>query len=107
LDFYVTCAVCTKTTPQNLQIIRKNCQKVYASPSRRSMDNKGLSEEITYPKLYFAVDAFEEVRFHFCSIPEYQTLQEDYSIKNSTGRNTIIYYCHLVVTINGKKSTMG
>ncbi|KAK5976750.1 hypothetical protein GCK32_013097, partial [Trichostrongylus colubriformis] len=61
LDFYVTCAVCTKTSPQNLQIIRKNCQKVYPSPSRRSMDSKGESEEITYPKLYFAIDAFEEV----------------------------------------------
>ncbi|VDO60120.1 unnamed protein product [Heligmosomoides polygyrus] len=61
LDFYVTCAVCTKTSPQNLQIIRKNCQKVYPSPSRRRMDSKGESEEITYPKLYFAIDAFEEV----------------------------------------------
>ncbi|ETN81072.1 hypothetical protein NECAME_08734 [Necator americanus] len=28
LDFFVTCAVCTKTSPQNLQIIRKNCRKV-------------------------------------------------------------------------------
>ncbi|VDO20689.1 unnamed protein product [Haemonchus placei] len=61
IDFYVTCAVCTKTSPQNLQIIRKNCQKVYPSPSRRSMDSKGENEEITYPKLYFAIDAFEEV----------------------------------------------
>ncbi|VDL75067.1 unnamed protein product [Nippostrongylus brasiliensis] len=61
LDFYVTCAVCTKTSPQNLQIIRKNCQRVYPSPSRRRMDSKGESEEITYPKLYFAIDAFEEV----------------------------------------------
>ncbi|EYC12322.1 hypothetical protein Y032_0048g1726 [Ancylostoma ceylanicum] len=61
LDFFVTCAVCTKTSPQNLQIIRKNCQKVYPSPSRRRMDSKGSSEEITYPKLYFAIDGFEEV----------------------------------------------
>ncbi|KAK6761100.1 hypothetical protein RB195_022241 [Necator americanus] len=61
LDFFVTCAVCTKTSPQNLQIIRKNCRKVYPSPSRRRMDSKGSSEEITYPKLYFAIDAFEEV----------------------------------------------
>lgn len=35
--------------------------KVYPSPSRRRMDSKGESEEITYPKLYFAIDAFEEV----------------------------------------------
>lgn len=27
------------------------------------MDSKGESEEITYPKLYFAIDAFEEVCF--------------------------------------------
>ncbi|CAJ0931266.1 unnamed protein product, partial [Mesorhabditis belari] len=61
LDFFVTCAVCTKTAPQNLQIIRKNCQKVYPSPSRRRMDSKGEAEEITYPKIYFAIDGFEEV----------------------------------------------
>ncbi|CAJ0578612.1 unnamed protein product, partial [Mesorhabditis spiculigera] len=61
LDFFVTCAVCTKTSPQNLQIIRKNCQKVYPSPSRRRMDSKGEGEEITYPKIYFAIDGFEDV----------------------------------------------
>ncbi|KAE9413256.1 hypothetical protein Angca_006268 [Angiostrongylus cantonensis] len=60
LDFYVTCAVCTQTSPRNLEIIRKNCKKVYPSPSRRRMDSKGESEEITYPKLYFAIDGFEE-----------------------------------------------
>ncbi|VDM64516.1 unnamed protein product [Angiostrongylus costaricensis] len=60
LDFYVTCAVCTQTSPRNLEIIRKNCRKVYPSPSRRRMDSKGESEEITYPKLYFAIDGFEE-----------------------------------------------
>uniref|UniRef100_A0A1I7TB88 DUF2045 domain containing protein n=1 Tax=Caenorhabditis tropicalis TaxID=1561998 RepID=A0A1I7TB88_9PELO len=61
IDFYVTCAVCTKTGPQNLQIIRKNCQRVFPSPSRRRMDSKGDNEEITYPKLYFAIDGFEEI----------------------------------------------
>ncbi|GMT06336.1 hypothetical protein PENTCL1PPCAC_28510 [Pristionchus entomophagus] len=61
LDFFVTCAVCTKTSPQNLQIIRKNCQQVYPSPSRRRMDSKGEREEITFPKIYFAIDGFEEV----------------------------------------------
>ncbi|CAD6187573.1 unnamed protein product [Caenorhabditis auriculariae] len=61
LDFFVTCAVCTKTGPQNLQIIRKNRQRVFPSPSRRRMDSKGESEEITYPKLYFAIDGFDEV----------------------------------------------
>ncbi|VDD94331.1 unnamed protein product [Enterobius vermicularis] len=31
LDFHVTCAVCTKTSPQNLQILRKNCQTSYCT----------------------------------------------------------------------------
>ncbi|TKR75760.1 hypothetical protein L596_017003 [Steinernema carpocapsae] len=61
LDFYVTCAVCTKTSPQNLQIMRKNCQKVYPSPSRRRMDSKGECEIITFPKIYFAIDNFEQI----------------------------------------------
>uniref|UniRef100_A0A0N4ZIH9 Uncharacterized protein n=1 Tax=Parastrongyloides trichosuri TaxID=131310 RepID=A0A0N4ZIH9_PARTI len=61
VDFYVTCAVCTKNTPNNLQIQRKNCQRVYPSPSRRRMDAKGESEEITYPRIYFAIDNFEQV----------------------------------------------
>ncbi|CAI4220515.1 unnamed protein product, partial [Auanema sp. JU1783] len=54
LDFFVTCAVCTKTSPSNLQIIKKICKPVFPSPSRRRMDSKGDCEEITYPKLYFA-----------------------------------------------------
>ncbi|VDK84227.1 unnamed protein product [Litomosoides sigmodontis] len=61
LDFQVTCAVCIKTSPQNLQILRKNCQRVYPSPSKRRMDSKGECEEITYPKIYFAIDDFEQV----------------------------------------------
>uniref|UniRef100_A0A914XRD3 Uncharacterized protein n=1 Tax=Plectus sambesii TaxID=2011161 RepID=A0A914XRD3_9BILA len=61
LDFHVTCAVCTKTSPQNLQILRKNCQRVYPSPSRRRMDSKGEGEEIAYPNIYFAIDDFENV----------------------------------------------
>uniref|UniRef100_A0A7E4UZK9 C2 domain-containing protein n=1 Tax=Panagrellus redivivus TaxID=6233 RepID=A0A7E4UZK9_PANRE len=60
IDYYVTCAVCLKTS-SNLQIIRKNCQRVYPSPSRRRMDAKGECEEITYPKIYFAIDDFEHV----------------------------------------------
>uniref|UniRef100_A0A915CYF2 Uncharacterized protein n=1 Tax=Ditylenchus dipsaci TaxID=166011 RepID=A0A915CYF2_9BILA len=61
LDYFVTCAVCTKTSPHNLQILRKNCQVVYPSPSRRRMDAKGECEEITYPKIYFAIDNFDQV----------------------------------------------
>jgi len=60
LDYYVTCAVCTKSQ-SNLQILRKNCQRVFPSPSRRRMDVKGECEEITYPKIYFAIDNFDQV----------------------------------------------
>uniref|UniRef100_A0A915MHI7 Uncharacterized protein n=1 Tax=Meloidogyne javanica TaxID=6303 RepID=A0A915MHI7_MELJA len=35
--------------------------RVYPSPSRRRMDAKGECEEITYPKIYFAIDSFDEV----------------------------------------------
>ncbi|KAI6189158.1 hypothetical protein M3Y98_00432600 [Aphelenchoides besseyi] len=60
-DYFVTCAVCIKNMPNNLQILRKNCQRVYPSPSRRRMDIKGDCEEMTYPKIYFAIDDFEKV----------------------------------------------
>lgn len=60
LDYYVTCAVCAKAQGR-LQIIRRNIQRIHPSPSRRRMDTKGESEEITYPKIYFAIDNFEEV----------------------------------------------
>ncbi|KAI6177378.1 Protein of unknown function DUF2045 family-containing protein [Aphelenchoides bicaudatus] len=59
-DYFVTCAVCIKNS-HNLQILRKNCQRVYPSPSRRRMDIKGDCEEITFPKIYFAIDDFERV----------------------------------------------
>lgn len=36
-------------------------QRVYPSPSRRRMDSKGDCEEITFPKIYFAIDDFEQV----------------------------------------------
>ncbi|KAI6239178.1 hypothetical protein M3Y99_00622100 [Aphelenchoides fujianensis] len=60
-DYFVTCAVCIKNMPHNLQILRKNCQRVYPSPSRRRMDIKGDCEEMTYPKLYFSIDDYERV----------------------------------------------
>ncbi|VDO41080.1 unnamed protein product [Onchocerca flexuosa] len=38
-----------------------NFQRVYPSPSKRRMDSKGECEEITYPRIYFAIDDFEEI----------------------------------------------
>ncbi|KAL3081318.1 hypothetical protein niasHT_039795 [Heterodera trifolii] len=61
LDYFVTVAVCTKNSPTNLQIHRKTCQRVYPSPSRRRMDAKGECEEVTYPKIFFPIDSFDEV----------------------------------------------
>ncbi|XP_065083975.1 uncharacterized protein KIAA0930 homolog isoform X2 [Ochlerotatus camptorhynchus] len=62
-DYTLTLAICTRTSPKELQVLRRHSQKVYASPSRRKMDTKGESEEITYPHICFMVDNFDEV-FH-------------------------------------------
>ncbi|KRZ91955.1 Uncharacterized protein T08_1779 [Trichinella sp. T8] len=61
VEYVLTCAVCTRTSPQNLQILKKYSQRVYASPSRHRMDSKGESEEFTYPNICFPVDNFEQV----------------------------------------------
>ncbi|KFM78771.1 putative protein-like protein, partial [Stegodyphus mimosarum] len=61
LEYTLTCAVCTRTSPKDLQILKKNSQRVYASPSRRSMDCKGEMEEISYPNIFFTVDNYDEV----------------------------------------------
>ncbi|KAK4299636.1 hypothetical protein Pmani_028095 [Petrolisthes manimaculis] len=60
-DYTLTLAVCTRTSPKDLQVLRRHSQKVYASPSRRRMDTKGEVEEITYPSVCFHVDNFDEV----------------------------------------------
>nr|KAG5693298.1 hypothetical protein BaRGS_011619 [Batillaria attramentaria] len=41
-------------------MFRQLDMRVYASPSQREMDNKGTHETITYPNIYFTIDAFEE-----------------------------------------------
>ncbi|XP_013065789.1 uncharacterized protein KIAA0930 homolog isoform X2 [Biomphalaria glabrata] len=59
-EYTLTCGLCTRTDEKNLQILKKFSQRVYPSPSRRSMDSKGTHEEITYPNIFFTVDDFEE-----------------------------------------------
>ncbi|XP_005093510.1 uncharacterized protein KIAA0930 homolog isoform X2 [Aplysia californica] len=59
-EYTITCGLCTRTAEQNLQILKKFSQRVYPSPSKRSMDSKGTHEEITYPNIFFTVDDFEE-----------------------------------------------
>jgi len=59
-EYMLTFAVCTRTSPKNLQVLKRHCQRVYASPSRRRMDSKGDVEEITYPNVCFMVDNYDE-----------------------------------------------
>lgn len=61
-EYTMTLAVCTRTSPKDIQVLKRHCQRVYASPSRRRMDMKGDVEEITYPNVCFMVDNFDEVR---------------------------------------------
>lgn len=60
-EYSMTCAVCTRTSPNELQILKRHTQKVFASPSKRSMDCKGENEQISYPNIFFTVDNFDEV----------------------------------------------
>ncbi|XP_050444389.1 uncharacterized protein KIAA0930 homolog [Adelges cooleyi] len=64
-DYTLTLAICTRTSPKELQVLHRHSQKVYASPSKRRMDTKGDLEEITYPYVCFMVDNFNEV---FCDV---------------------------------------
>ena len=61
LSYTVTLAVCSRTSPKNLQVLRRFSQKVYATPSRRKMEGKGECEEMTSPHISFAVDNFDEM----------------------------------------------
>ncbi|XP_055390567.1 uncharacterized protein KIAA0930 homolog isoform X2 [Condylostylus longicornis] len=60
-NYTLTLAICTRTSPKELQVLRRHSQRVYASPSRRKMDTKGENEEMTYPHICFMVDNFDEV----------------------------------------------
>lgn len=60
-DYTLTLAICTRTSPKELQVLKRHSQRVYASPSRRKMDTKGEGEEMTYPHICFMVDNFDEV----------------------------------------------
>ena len=68
LVYTVTLAVYSRTSHKDIQVLRRYSQKVYATPSRRKMDEKGDSEEMTYPYVCFTVDNFDEI-FDEVSIP--------------------------------------
>lgn len=45
-NYTLTLAICTRTSPKELQVLKRHSQRVYASPSRRKMNTKGESEEM-------------------------------------------------------------
>jgi len=60
-EYKITLAICTRTSPSNLQVLRRSTQPVWASPSHRRMDTKAEGgEEMTYPYVCFTVDNFDE-----------------------------------------------
>ena len=85
-DYKITLAICSRTSPTDLQVtfcsmftwyeialgcqasnddfwmqvLRRSTQEVWASPSHRRMDSKSESEEMTYPFVCFTVDNFDE-----------------------------------------------
>lgn len=61
MTYNITVAVCSRTSPKNLQILKRYTQRVYATPSRRKMDGKGEQEEMIYPYISFSVDNFEDM----------------------------------------------
>ncbi|CAH8578641.1 unnamed protein product [Schistosoma curassoni] len=72
--YVVTVAVCTRTGPQEWQILKKFSQTVYASPSHRQMNMKGSYEEIVYPDLYFTIDNYEEEACKSTNLDHYDFL---------------------------------
>ena len=68
LVYTVTLAVYSRTSHKDIQVLRRYSQKVYATPSRRKMDEKGDSEEITYPYVCFTVDNFDEIFDEVCTM---------------------------------------
>lgn len=59
-DYKITLAICSRTSPTDLQVLRRSTQEVWASPSHRRMDSKSECEEMTYPFVCFTVDNFDE-----------------------------------------------
>ncbi|CAH8587195.1 unnamed protein product [Heterobilharzia americana] len=83
--YIVTVAVCTRTGPQEWQILRKFSQTVYASPSHRKMDMKGSYEQIVYPDLYFTIDNYEEA-FSECVLRDSECLNVELTAYDRSGQ---------------------
>ncbi|CAH8595463.1 unnamed protein product [Schistosoma haematobium] len=83
--YVVTVAVCTRTGPQEWQILKKFSQTVYASPSHRQMNIKGSYEEIVYPDLYFTIDNYEEA-FGECVLRDSECINVELTAYDRYGR---------------------
>ncbi|CAH8593675.1 unnamed protein product [Schistosoma rodhaini] len=83
--YVVTVAVCTRTGPQEWQILKKFSQTVYASPSHRQMNMKGSYEEIVYPDLYFTIDNYEEA-FGECVLRDSECINVELTAYDRHGR---------------------
>ncbi|TGZ63623.1 hypothetical protein CRM22_006828 [Opisthorchis felineus] len=83
--YVATVAVCTRTGPQEIQILKKFSETVYASPSRRRMDSKGTREEVVYPNLFFSVENYSEL-FSECSLRDSECLCVELTAYDLSGR---------------------
>lgn len=61
-QYALTLAVVSRTGQDEVQILYKLTQPVYASPSFRNMhqDKSAQGEQITYPLIYFSIDGYKD-----------------------------------------------
>ena len=88
----MTLAVCSRTSPHNLQVLRRFSQKVYATPSRRNMkEGKGETEEMTYPHISFAIDNFEDM-FDDVVVRDGESLGIELTACDHAGRINVVLF---------------
>ena len=88
----MTLAVCSRTSPHNLQVLRRFSQKVYATPSRRNMkEGKGEIEEMTYPHISFAIDNFEDM-FDDVVVRDGESLGIELTACDHAGRINVVLF---------------
>lgn len=61
-EYHLTSAIVSRTGVDQMQILKKFSQRVFASPSCRSMHGKAESEDISYPSIYFSIDNYDQVQ---------------------------------------------
>lgn len=91
LNYTITLAVCSRTSPKNLQVLKRFSQKVYATPSRRKMESKGESEEMTYPHISFAVDNYDEM-FNDVVVRDGESVGIELTAYDQAGRINVVLF---------------